>query len=449
MIELRGDGTLAHRLQPLGVGVISAADAAQASRAPRRAQPLITLIDTPAAGPSATAATSRQLAADLQGAGRRGAPGAAGHAQRRRRGRGRRCARAARAPATSRSPTPTRPSRPGAPLELALAAGRPVSYVCSRDGALRRTPPRWPHSCFPDNGCSDRSCLAAGRGPARDRPPPAHRDASGHRRAGEGTSVIVALAVNDDRIERTIGQDWPSRSCPDAASSAIAGRLTRRPRRLAEHRAHRRRRADPAARVRPRRMPSSTSPCAVSTRRSAATPRRSTSRAAASRSRQVEAAARASTCASSSQLPDGPPMRALGRVVRAGQEPTRRASAWTESAAPTKIVSCATSATARFRRCALPEAMMAERTRTDKEEEGRRRRRKDDRQRLDLPAPAREGRHPPRPHARRVHRLHRRPRAQPHRRPGALRRRLARAGGRHRRQRRSSGAARSSSGVTS
>ena len=52
VVALRGDGALADRLQPLGVGVIAADDAAQAERAPRRARtPLLTLIDTPAAGP--------------------------------------------------------------------------------------------------------------------------------------------------------------------------------------------------------------------------------------------------------------------------------------------------------------------------------------------------------------------------------------------------------------
>ncbi len=31
-------------------------------------------------------------------------------------------------------------ARPGAPLELALAAGRPLSYVCARDGATPADP---------------------------------------------------------------------------------------------------------------------------------------------------------------------------------------------------------------------------------------------------------------------------------------------------------------------
>ena len=95
MIELRGNGSLAHRLQPLGVGVISASDAAQAIERLGAREPLITLIDTPAAGPSSKAADVKALAADLRALGRRGAHGPAGHDQRRRRGRGRRRARAA------------------------------------------------------------------------------------------------------------------------------------------------------------------------------------------------------------------------------------------------------------------------------------------------------------------------------------------------------------------
>ena len=135
------------------------------------------------------------------------------------------------------------------------------------------------------------------------------------------------------------------------------------------------------------------------------------------------------------KLPEGPPLRALGRVVRVGQEaraeghpdgrnrPRRRRSAHALHPRPRS------SGAAR-----RPRSMMAKKA--DKKKARRRRRRQGRDARLDLPAPAREGRHPPRPHARRVHRVHRRLRAQRHGRPGALRRRLARAGGRHRRQRR-------------
>ena len=66
VISLRGDGTLANRLHPLGIGVISADDAAQAKQRLGARKPLITLIDTPAAGASTTAADVKRLATDLQ-----------------------------------------------------------------------------------------------------------------------------------------------------------------------------------------------------------------------------------------------------------------------------------------------------------------------------------------------------------------------------------------------
>ena len=59
MISLRGDGTLANRLQPLGIGVISADDAAQAKQRLGARKPLITLIDTPPRAPARPPRTSR------------------------------------------------------------------------------------------------------------------------------------------------------------------------------------------------------------------------------------------------------------------------------------------------------------------------------------------------------------------------------------------------------
>ena len=42
----------------------------------------------------------------------------------------------------------------------------------------------------------------------------------------EGTSVIVVLAVNDDRIERTIGQDWAVEATSGRGIFRYPGRLT-------------------------------------------------------------------------------------------------------------------------------------------------------------------------------------------------------------------------------
>ena len=139
VIELRGNGSLAHRLQPLGVGVISASGAEQAVERLGAREPLITLIDTPATGPSAKAADIKALAADLKALGAEVhmalpatiSAAAAGEVA------------AALAPLNPSHVALTHTdetSRPGAPLELALAAGRPLSYVCSREGASPADP---------------------------------------------------------------------------------------------------------------------------------------------------------------------------------------------------------------------------------------------------------------------------------------------------------------------
>ena len=139
VIELRGNGSLAHRLQPLGVGVISASGAEQAIERLGAREPLITLIDTPATGPSAKAADIKALAADLKALGAEVhmalpatiSAAAAGEVA------------AALAPLNPSHVALTHTdetSRPGAPLELALAAGRPLSYVCSREGASPADP---------------------------------------------------------------------------------------------------------------------------------------------------------------------------------------------------------------------------------------------------------------------------------------------------------------------
>jgi flagellar biosynthesis GTPase FlhF len=135
VISLRGDGTLAARLEPQGVGVIAAEDAETALRRLGQRSPLITLIDTPATGPSHPAAHVKALAADLKALGATeihlalpatlSAP-AAGEVA---------AALMALAPTHVALTHTDETGRPGAPLELAMATGRPVSYVCAREGA--------------------------------------------------------------------------------------------------------------------------------------------------------------------------------------------------------------------------------------------------------------------------------------------------------------------------
>jgi flagellar biosynthesis GTPase FlhF len=140
VISLRGDGVLASRLQPIGVGVIAADDAAQAKERLGARRPLITLIDTPSTGPSHPAAHVRALSADLKAL----APSevhlalpatisaaAAGEVA---------AALAMLGPTHVALTHSDETARPGAPIELALAAGRPVSYVCSREGAAPADP---------------------------------------------------------------------------------------------------------------------------------------------------------------------------------------------------------------------------------------------------------------------------------------------------------------------
>src|SRR3954470_5428555 len=139
VIELRGDGGLGGRLQPLGVNVISAADAAQAKERLGAREPLVTLIDTPPAGPSSPAPHVKALPADLKALGaeiHRALPAtlssaAAGELA---------AALAPLAPTHVALTHADETARPGAPLELALAARRPLSYVCSREGPTPADP---------------------------------------------------------------------------------------------------------------------------------------------------------------------------------------------------------------------------------------------------------------------------------------------------------------------
>ncbi|MDA0183838.1 hypothetical protein OJ997_26265 [Solirubrobacter phytolaccae] len=139
VIELRGNGSLSNRLQPLGVGVIAAANADQATERLGAREPLITLIDTPATGPSTKPADVKALAADLKALGAEVhmalpatiSSAAAGEVA---------AALAPLVPSHVALTHADETSRPGAPLELALAAGRPLSYVCSREGAAPADP---------------------------------------------------------------------------------------------------------------------------------------------------------------------------------------------------------------------------------------------------------------------------------------------------------------------
>jgi flagellar biosynthesis GTPase FlhF len=135
VIALRGEGTLAGRLEPLGVSVIQADDAAQARKRLGARTPLVTVIDTPAAGPSYPPAHLKAIAADLQALGADEihlalpatlSASAAGEVA---------AVLAPLGPTHVALTHTDETARPGAPLELALAAGRPLSYVCAREGA--------------------------------------------------------------------------------------------------------------------------------------------------------------------------------------------------------------------------------------------------------------------------------------------------------------------------
>jgi flagellar biosynthesis protein FlhF len=135
VIALRGDGALAARLEPQGISVIAADDAETALRRLGQRDPLVTLIDTPATGPSHSAAQVKALAADLKALGAAEihlalpatlSASAAGEVA---------AALAPLGPTHVALTHTDETARPGAPLELALAAGRPLSYVCAREGA--------------------------------------------------------------------------------------------------------------------------------------------------------------------------------------------------------------------------------------------------------------------------------------------------------------------------
>jgi flagellar biosynthesis GTPase FlhF len=127
-----GGCAVAAELEPLGVSVIAATDAAQAARRLRHREPLVTLIDTPALGAGAARAAAK-LAPELRALG---------------------CTEVHLAlPATISAAAADElaaalgslglthlalthadeTARPGAPVELAIRTRRPLSYVASRD----------------------------------------------------------------------------------------------------------------------------------------------------------------------------------------------------------------------------------------------------------------------------------------------------------------------------
>jgi flagellar biosynthesis GTPase FlhF len=127
-----GGCAVAAELEPLGVSVIAATDAAQAARRLRHREPLVTLVDTPALGAGAARAAAK-LAPELRALGctevHLALPATIS---------------AAAADELSAALAPLgvthlalthadETARPGAPVELAIRTRRPLSYVASRD----------------------------------------------------------------------------------------------------------------------------------------------------------------------------------------------------------------------------------------------------------------------------------------------------------------------------
>ena len=204
-ISLRGDGTLANRLHPLGIGVISADDAAQAKQRLGARKPLITLIDTPAAGASTTAANVKKLATDLRAL----KPSEVhlalpGDAQLGRRRRGRRRAGLAgpdahRAHAHGRDRAPRRAARAGAERRAAR-----VLRVLARRRRPRRPGRARPAAAAVMSKTAVPALVPGQKIVVRNvhiGTLPATIDRS------DASSVTVALAVMDDRIKRLVGHE--------------------------------------------------------------------------------------------------------------------------------------------------------------------------------------------------------------------------------------------------
>jgi flagellar biosynthesis GTPase FlhF len=140
VISLRGDTSLAARLQPLGVAVIQAKDGEQAKKRLGAARPLITLIDTPAVGLSSTPQEIKTLAAELRllevtevhlALPATLSAGASDELAEALEPLGATHVVLSHADETH---------RPGAPIELALKAGHPLSYICTRAGVSPADP---------------------------------------------------------------------------------------------------------------------------------------------------------------------------------------------------------------------------------------------------------------------------------------------------------------------
>ena len=127
-----GGCAVAAELEPLGVSVVAAADAATAARRLRHREPLITLVDTPALG-AGDARAAAALAGELRALGctevHLALPATVS---------------AAAADELSAALAPLglthlalthadQTARPGAPVELAIRTRRPLSYVATRD----------------------------------------------------------------------------------------------------------------------------------------------------------------------------------------------------------------------------------------------------------------------------------------------------------------------------
>jgi flagellar biosynthesis GTPase FlhF len=134
-----GGCAAAATLEPLGVSVIAATDAAQAARRLRHREPLITLIDTPALG-AASGPAAAALAGELRAMGATevhlALPATIS---------------AAAADELSDALGPLglthvalthadETARPGAPVELAISTKRPLSYVSTRDEVVPADP---------------------------------------------------------------------------------------------------------------------------------------------------------------------------------------------------------------------------------------------------------------------------------------------------------------------
>jgi flagellar biosynthesis GTPase FlhF len=134
-----GGCALAAELEPLGVSVIAAADAAQAARRLRRREPLVTLVETPPLG-AGQAREAAKLAPELRALGctevHLALPATIS---------------AAAADELSAALAPLglthvalthadETARPGAPVELAIRTRRPLSYVAERERVVPADP---------------------------------------------------------------------------------------------------------------------------------------------------------------------------------------------------------------------------------------------------------------------------------------------------------------------